>query len=202
MNGFGAGAGLWWIALALCAVLPWVLPSPRHGRSADDAAFSPRQDPLAPPGVPDARTARAEAIDDPVVVLDLLDVALTAGASVPHALRAVGEVVGGQDGEALARAGAALLLGARWQASWSDAPPQLSPVAECLEPTWSTGAPSGPALRARSAALRRDGRRAAQEAAARLGVRLVLPLGLCFLPAFVLLGLVPLMLSLGRGLLG
>jgi pilus assembly protein TadC len=146
--------------------------------------------------------AVAGTIDDPVVVLDLLDVALTAGASVPHALRAVGEVVGGGQREALAQAGAALLLGARWQAAWSEAPPQLSPVVECLEPTWSTGAPSGPALRARSAALRRDSRRAAQEAAARLGVRLVLPLGLCFLPAFVLLGLVPLMLSLGRGLLG
>jgi pilus assembly protein TadC len=34
-----------------------------------------------------------------------------------------------------------------------------------------------------------------------LGVRLVLPLGLCFLPAFVLVGLVPVLASLGRGLL-
>ena len=39
-------------------------------------------------------------------------------------------------------------------------------------------------------------------AAARLGVRLVLPLGLCLLPAFVLLGIVPFVLSLGGRLLG
>jgi len=33
-------------------------------------------------------------------------------------------------------------------------------------------------------------------------VRLVLPLGLCLLPAFVLLGIVPFVLSLGGRLLG
>ena len=33
-------------------------------------------------------------------------------------------------------------------------------------------------------------------------MRLVLPLGLCFLPAFVLLGLVPMILSLAAGLFG
>jgi pilus assembly protein TadC len=159
-------------------------------------------DPIRGSDTRGAHEATVGEIDDPVVVLDLLDVALTAGASVPHALRAVGEVVKGRDGAALERAGTALVLGASWRASWSEAPSHLSPVVECLESTWSTGAPSGPALRARAAALRRDSRRAAREAAARLGVRLVLPLGLCFLPAFVLLGLVPLMLSLGRGLLG
>ncbi|WP_253181950.1 hypothetical protein [Cellulosimicrobium cellulans] len=34
------------------------------------------------------------------------------------------------------------------------------------------------------------------------GVQLVLPLGACFLPAFVLVGLLPVLLSLGSGLLG
>ena len=33
-------------------------------------------------------------------------------------------------------------------------------------------------------------------------VRLVVPLGLCYLPAFVLVGLVPVVVSLGAGLLG
>jgi pilus assembly protein TadC len=33
-------------------------------------------------------------------------------------------------------------------------------------------------------------------------VQLVLPLGLCFLPAFVLLGLVPMLLSLAGDLFG
>ena len=40
------------------------------------------------------------------------------------------------------------------------------------------------------------------EAAGRLGVRLVLPLGLCHLPAFILIGVVPVLLSTGVALLG
>jgi len=38
------------------------------------------------------------------------------------------------------------------------------------------------------------------QAAGRLGVRLVLPLGLCHLPAFVLVGLVPVLVSMASGL--
>lgn len=196
------GGVLGWVLLAVCAVAPWLLPPRRAGAPADPAPVPAGEDPGYGRGKPGTDGTAELAIDDPVVVLDLLDVALTSGASVPHALRAVGEVIGGRDGAALTRAGASLLLGAAWPAAWAEATSELVPVVECLEPTWTTGAPAGPALRARSAALRRDSRRAAKEAAARLGVRLVLPLGLCFLPAFVLLGLVPLMLSLGRGLLG
>jgi hypothetical protein len=49
---------------------------------------------------------------------------------------------------------------------------------------------------ARAAARERD-RRAARQA----GVRAVLPLGLCFLPAFVLLGVVPVVVGLAGPLL-
>ena len=38
---------------------------------------------------------------------------------------------------------------------------------------------------------------AAREAAAALGSKLVLPLGLCFLPAFVVLGIVPTVIATG-----
>ncbi|KAE8762071.1 secretion system protein, partial [Georgenia thermotolerans] len=60
----------------------------------------------------------------------------------------------------------------------------------------------GPLLRRAAEAVRADRQRQAQEAAARLGVRLVLPLGLCFLPAFVLLGIVPVVVAAGGGFLG
>jgi tight adherence protein B len=49
--------------------------------------------------------------------------------------------------------------------------------------------------------VRHARRSSARTAAARLGVRLVLPLGVCYLPAFVLVGLVPVLLALGIGLL-
>lgn len=139
---------------------------------------------------------------DVVLVLDLLEVAMASGAALPRAVQAVGDAVGGDDGAALATAARALVLGAGWAAAWSGASPRLAPVAECLADSWSSGAAPGPRLRAAADEVTRDRRRAAREAAGRLGVRLVLPLGLCLLPAFVLLGLVPVVLSLAGGLLG
>lgn len=137
---------------------------------------------------------------DLVTVVDLLAVAVRAGASVPGSLAAVGGALGGAVGRDLDRAGTALLLGEPWTAAWVHAP-ALGAALDGLEAAWRTGAPAGPALRATAADLRRTRERAAREAAGRLGVRLVLPLGLCFLPAFVLVGLVPVLASLGRGLL-
>lgn len=151
------------------------------------------------PGMRGDGRGRAAPSRDVVLLLDLLDMAVTAGAGVPRALEAVGEAIGGADGERLTRVSAELLLGAPWVAAWAAAADHLRPIAECLEAAWVQGASPGPALRARAGAIRRDRRRAAREAAGRLGVHLVLPLGLCFLPAFVLLGLVPVMVSLARG---
>jgi pilus assembly protein TadC len=139
------------------------------------------------------RTARTV---DVVLLLDLLDVAVSAGAGVPRALEAVGQAVGGDDGAALTRVAVELLLGASWRAAWVGAPAGLEPIVDTLEGAWLQGAAPGPSLRARAGSIRRDRRRDAREAAGRLGVHLVLPLGLCFLPAFVLLGLVPVLVSL------
>ncbi|WP_034610262.1 type II secretion system F family protein [Cellulomonas sp. URHD0024] len=139
---------------------------------------------------------------DPVLLLDLVEVALSTGASLPRALAAVGSAARGAAGEHLSRASASLLLGASWASAWAGSAAGLSDVAEVLEASWTTGSAPGPALRARADELRRRRRARARAAAGALGVRLVLPLGLCFLPAFVLLGLVPMVLSLAAGLFG
>lgn len=139
---------------------------------------------------------------DAVLVLELVGAALATGAALPRALAVVGEAVGGRTGDALRSAGAALLLGATWASAWADAPPAVAVVAGALEGAWTSGASPAAALRARADRLRRERRRAVRTAAARLSVHLVLPLGACFLPAFVLVGLVPVVLSLAAGLLG
>ncbi len=137
---------------------------------------------------------------DAVLLLDLLDVAISTGASLPRVLSAVGSAVGGRQGAELVRGGTALLLGASWQSAWAGA--TVTDVVGALEASWSTGTAPGPALRARADQLRRDRRTRSRTAAGALGVQLVLPLGLCFLPAFVLLGLVPMLLSLAGDLFG
>lgn len=148
---------------------------------------------------PRASTVAPGAMDT-VLLLDLLDVAIGTGASLPRALAAVGAAVGGEQSDELARGGAALLLGASWQAAWAGT--GLTDVVGALEASWSTGTAPGPALRGGADQLRRDRRARTRTAAGALGVQLVLPLGLCFLPAFVLLGLVPMLLSLAGDLFG
>lgn len=64
------------------------------------------------------------------------------------------------------------------------------------------GAPVAELLRAEAARLRRAARAEGAARAAALGVRLMLPLGVCVLPAFVLLGVVPLIVSVVSGTLG
>ena len=135
------------------------------------------------------------------VVLDLVGAALSAGAGVPRAIEATGRAVGGAQGSALRSVAAALLLGAPWDTAWSAAPARLAPLAAALRPAWTHGAAPREALRVAGQQINQDTEARARTEAARLSVRLVLPLGLCFLPAFVLVGLVPVLLSLGSGLL-
>ena len=192
------------VVLALLAALPWAWPPRVLPPAADRPVTRPAAGPV-----------------DVAVLLDLTDAALAAGASIPRALQAVGRAVdppgtrgtaaaragpgagAGQGvGPALRQAGAALVLGATWAEAWQAAPGWLAPLADALEPAWADGAAPGPLLRRAAEAVRADRQRQAQEAAARLGVRLVLPLGLCFLPAFVLLGIVPVVVAAGGGFLG
>ena len=152
-----------------------------------------------------ASPGRGPATGGPVeigVLLELLAAAVRAGTSVPRALEAVGQAVGGPDGVALHRAGASVVLGAGWAEAWSGAPARLEVVRAALAPAWEQGAAPGESPRVAGEQLRRDQQAAARQAAARLAVHLVLPLGVCFLPAFVLIGLLPVLLSLGGGVLG
>ncbi|MEU4363712.1 type II secretion system F family protein [Promicromonospora sp. NPDC023987] len=153
----------------------------------------------------DRLVAAARGIDQPgvdiQVVLELVAAAVRSGAGVPRALEATGVAVGGADGAALTRAAHALVLGAAWERAWAGTPAALEPMVRALRGAWLDGAAPGAALRAAGEEVRHERRGAARTAAARLGVRLVLPLGTCYLPAFVLVGLVPVLLALGIGLL-
>lgn len=135
------------------------------------------------------------------VVIDLLAAACATGVPVPRALEAVGHAIGGSRGADLNRAAGALAWGAPWRDAWAGCEQVLLPVAEALRPSWEDGAPPAGPLAAAAEQERRDHHSRALEAASRLGVRLVLPLGLCYLPAFVLVGLVPVLVSLAAGTL-
>jgi hypothetical protein len=76
------------------------------------------------------------------------------------------------------------------------APAWAAALDEVLLLARDSGLAVAPLLTATAAEERRRHAAEARVAAARLGVRVVLPTGLCLLPAFVLLAIVPLVLAL------
>lgn len=199
------GAGLVVAVLVRLSAVPWsaagrwaverVLP---RGRVRGRGRGLGRRRRPAVEGAVDAVVVQVEL----TVVLDLLSSALGSGAGIPRALEAAGDALGGADRDALRGAASALLLGAPWGAAWAGTGERFEHVAEALLPAWAHGAAPRDSLRLAAVRVDQDARTRARTAAARLGVHLVLPLGVCFLPAFVLVGLVPVLLSLGAGVLG
>ena len=142
-------------------------------------------------------------IDDPALMLDLVAAMLEAGQPLLQALAVLADVVDPKTSRCLRRVQAGLELGAPWAAAWELASPgpvglpaPATHLRKALRFAATTGAPSAAVLLAEAAQIRRRRSREAERRAAALGVRLVVPLGLCALPAFVALSVVPLLLSL------
>jgi len=149
-----------------------------------------------------ADDGQAELARDLPVACDLLAVCLTAGLPVGAALSAVGAAVPGPLGERLAEVGARYRLGAAPRRAWSGVPPPVDALARTLVRGGDSGSAVVPALQ-RLAADRRAGDRSEIEAAVRrAGVWVLAPLGLCFLPAFLCLGVVPLVLGIAADVFG
>jgi tight adherence protein B len=76
---------------------------------------------------------------------------------------------------------------------------QPSPgVADALDLSVRTGAPAAELLRGEAWLARQRARTRGRESAARLATRLLVPLGVCTLPAFLLLAVVPAVLGVMR----
>lgn len=145
---------------------------------------------------------------DPSVLLELIAGALDSGSPLPAAMDAVAEAltVGPGDppdpsAEALHRAAASLRSGVPAAVATSGLPLSLAPLGQSAVLAEVAGADLSRALRSAAQDARRGRARAAEERAARLAVRLVLPTGLTLLPAFVVLGVIPTVISLLGGTL-
>lgn len=149
------------------------------------------------------RSRRARIAAELPVAIDLLAACLRGGGSWHESVEAVARAVGGPLGHELAVVAARIRLGADPAAEWLalGRDPALAPLGRAAARAASGGAP----LAATLARLARDQRRAARLAASArarsAGVRAVAPLGLCFLPAFVLLGIVPAVAGIAATLL-
>ncbi len=158
----------------------------------------------APPRVP------APASDsDALAVASTLDVfaaCLTSGMAVSTAAAAAAPSAPGGLRKVLGRAADMLALGANPAAAWSNPDLPLDDRGEALLRLARRSAASGAALAEGVAALadqsRHDAASAADARAQRASVLIAGPLGLCYLPAFVCLGIVPIVAGLAGDVLG
>jgi Flp pilus assembly protein TadB len=145
-----------------------------------------------------ARRRRQERAAELPLMLDLLGVCLRAGMPLVAALEIVADALPGPFSDDLHVVAGLQRLGAAPPAAWAHlaSDPDLAPVGRAV----ARSAESGSRLAAafdRLAADRRSALASAGLSRARsAGVVAMAPLGLCFLPGFVCLGIAPIVLSL------
>jgi pilus assembly protein TadC len=129
---------------------------------------------------------------------DLLAACLHAGATVDEAVASVASTLEGPLHELMSRVAVALRAGSdparAWALDASLAP--LAPVARAFVRASRSGAPLAATMSAVADEQRRMRRWEAEAAARRAGVLAVAPLVVCFLPAFILVGVVPVVLGI------
>ena len=128
------------------------------------------------------------------VICAQLAVCLEAGLPLRNAVAALGDGLSGAAAEAMRRLDAAVRLGVPEDDAWAELAerhPELSGLVRELRHASSGGVSLAPVLRQHAREARASARSAAEARARRAGVSIVLPLVVCFLPAFLLVGVVP-----------
>lgn len=149
----------------------------------------------------DGRDADLALVRQAPITTELLCAVVGAGASIVDAVGAAASAVPDPASSHLGAVRAAALLGASPEEAWSRVPRPLAPIGIAIRRSQESGAPLTYVLEMTAEDLRREHRSAIQAAARAAGVRVVAPLALCFLPAYLLIGVVPIVASLARGLL-
>jgi pilus assembly protein TadC len=133
----------------------------------------------------------------------LLAAAVSAGVAPGLALDAVADALDGPLGERLRSGRRAEVLGVPPEGAWAELlrDPTTRGLGRVLAQSSASGLAPAAALLALAEDVQREARLRADSAARSVGAKVAAPLGLCFLPAFVLCGIVPLIASTASTLL-
>lgn len=170
-------------AVAWCSIGPWQVS---HRRGNESPAGE----------TPESKTHPPAAADVPLL-LELAATLLDSGLPVDRALATLARDV--EPCRGLGPVVRSLELGVGWHRAWQTAPPTLRGLGEALAFAQLTGAATADLLRSAAEQERRAVARRSEKQAAELGVKLVIPLGVCALPAFICLGIVPVVMALLPG---
>lgn len=144
------------------------------------------------------RLRREEVRRDLPHVVTLLAASLRSGAAPGPAIDLVGRALPGAAADRLQPVASRLALGgdpvAVWTTVASDA--ALGPLGRAMARAHRSGAPVVATVERLSDDLARHSRAEVEDRARTVGVRAAVPLGVCLLPAFLLLGIVPLVAGL------
>ncbi len=194
------------MASLLLAAALLIVPGPAGPRSrlphASDVGPAAGTDPVP------ARWCRSgsKAGEQPLEVAgawELLAACLQAGMPVAAAVRAVAEGLGAPAGPALRRTAELLALGADPTQAWQPTLecPATARLARAARRSGRSGTALAESLTRLAAEVRASARERCEARAQRAGVLIAAPLGLCFLPAFLAIGVVPVLIGLAAGLL-
>ena len=188
-------------AAVLLAAALWIGPGPSMVRARAGAPARARRSRRPPRHGPDPLAVASS--------LDVLAVCLTAGMAVSTAAAATAASAPPKLAQVLTRAADLLALGADPSVAWSISPgapassvdTQIDALLRLARHSASSGAALARGVEELAGQCRHGAAHAATAAAERAGVLIAGPLGLCFLPAFVCLGIVPVVAGLARDVL-
>lgn len=145
----------------------------------------------------DVRRAREAVRRDLPHVVHMLGVALAAGSSLAEAIRQVAQALPGPATETLRAAEGRLAVGVPATQVWTSLTrqPGFERVGRAFARAETSGAPIAEMMVHLGEDLARAARAEVEDRARTVGVRAALPLGLCLLPAFLVIGIVPVVAS-------
>lgn len=190
----------WWCALAGAGALLFVsgplAPVAAVAAAAGAWVVIGRAEPA------EVRRRRAAVRRDLPYVVDLFAATLRAGSAPAAGIGLVCAALPGPATERLSSVAARLSLGLDPVEVWSSLAddPGLGRLGRTLARAHETGSAVVPAVERLADELARSARAETEERARAVGVKAAVPLGLCLLPAFLLIGIVPLVVALLAGL--
>jgi pilus assembly protein TadC len=182
------------IALLALAAVAWLSDIGQSGNDRRSAGLLPRPRSTGRP------------IDSELawlpLILDLTAAGLAAGLPLAAALRVATPSRLPWLGARLQQVAGMLRLGADPQQAWSPlaSESQLRPLVVIAIRSATSGIRLAASMRELAVEVRADMRAASLARAQRAGVWVIMPLGLCFLPAFICLGIIPVMIGIASSL--
>lgn len=137
------------------------------------------------------------------LALTVASLLLRAGSPPPIALAAATRAAGSSTAAACEQVRRRVAMGEHAGHAWASllTDPRLAPVGRAAMRASDSGAALARAWESTAHQAKADRRLAAEIAARRVGIRALAPLGLCFLPSFVCLGVIPIVIGLAGDIL-